>query len=189
MSRLDISLLSIRHSSFERFSIFIQFNKKRKKRNIVSAIRIEERKSDVENYVSIFCRKMEQKRAGLLEFKWGHTASSIRFDPICFAPLSFSPSSPPTLTTRSSQQDRTHWNSISWEYFSTRVFPIVKRNPFPPLLLNNARNSTRSTVFPNLGRSWRGRDKGRGRVCRQIVTGGTRLPPPLGDFTPLSYIS
>lgn len=78
MSRLDISaifllysifLLSIRHGSFERFSIFIQFNKKREKRNIVSAIRIEERKSDVENYVSIFCRKMEQKRAGLLEFK------------------------------------------------------------------------------------------------------------------------
>ena len=47
------------------------FNLTEKEKNVTSfsAIRIEERKSDVENYVSTFCRKMEQKRAGLLEFK------------------------------------------------------------------------------------------------------------------------
>lgn len=60
----------------------------------------------------------------------------------------------PTLTTRSSQQDRAHWNSISWEYFSTRPSLSnrqTKSVPPPSLLLDNARNSTDSTVFPNLG--------------------------------------
>lgn len=185
--------MSIRYSSFERVSIFIQLNRKRKKRNIVQRNqnrRKKKRRRKLRFYFLLFAEKWNKSEPVYwnLSEDTRPRLESIRFDPICFTPLPIPSPSNVNYAQLAAGQSTLEFYQLGILFDPTESFQSSNEIRSPPLLLDNARNSTGSTVFPNLVARDGGVIKGK-RVCRQIVTGGTRLPPPLGDFTPLSYIS
>lgn len=85
-------LCRCRHGSFERVSIFIQLNRKRKKRNIVQRNqnrRKKKRRRKLRFYFLLFAEKWNKSEPVYwnLSEDTRPRLESIRFDPICFTPL------------------------------------------------------------------------------------------------------
>lgn len=85
-------LCRCRHGSFERVSIFIQLNRKRKKRNIVQRNQNRRKKKRCRKlrfYFLLFAEKWNKSEPVYwnLSEDTRPRLESIRFDPICFTPL------------------------------------------------------------------------------------------------------